>query len=123
MAHVRSCPRYRGTDNDGRSDQRQGEGHDRGTRRYRRGRNERQGPCIREGPDATRRTLPGEDHYETSETHILGSEGLMKSTLQVPPGKRLLPWLAATAAGALVWVGLLLLADAAGALSMYVGLI
>ena len=45
----------------------------------------------------------------------------MKSTLQVPPGKRILPWLAATAAGALVWVGLLHLADAAGALSMYVG--
>jgi hypothetical protein len=47
----------------------------------------------------------------------------MKSTLQVPPGKRIWPWLAATAAGAAVWVGLLLLADASGALSIYVGFI
>ena len=47
----------------------------------------------------------------------------MKSTLQVPPGKRILPWLAATAAGVAVWIGLLLLADAAGALSIYVGFI
>jgi hypothetical protein len=47
----------------------------------------------------------------------------MKSTLQVPPGKRILPWLAATAAGVVVWIGLLLLAHAAGALSMYVGFI
>lgn len=47
----------------------------------------------------------------------------MKSTLQVPRGKRLLPWLSATAMGVAVWLGLLLLADAAGALSIYVGFI
>lgn len=47
----------------------------------------------------------------------------MKSTLQVPPGRRALPWLAAGVVGGLVWLGLLLVADAAGALSMYVGII
>lgn len=47
----------------------------------------------------------------------------MKSALQVPPGKRALPWLAATAAGVLVWVALLLLVHASGALSLYVGVI
>lgn len=45
----------------------------------------------------------------------------MKSTLQVPRGKRAVPWLAATAIGAAVWLGLLLLADASGAFSIYVG--
>ena len=47
----------------------------------------------------------------------------MKSTLQVPRGKRALPWIAATAIGVVVWMGLLLLADASGALSIYIGFI
>lgn len=47
----------------------------------------------------------------------------MKSTLQVPPGKRIWPWVAATAVGAAVWLGLLNIVHASGALSMYVGFI
>jgi hypothetical protein len=47
----------------------------------------------------------------------------MKSTLQVPAGKRALPWLAAAAGGTAVWLGLLYFAEAAGALSIYVGAI
>lgn len=47
----------------------------------------------------------------------------MKSTLQVPAGKRALPWLAGAAVGSVVWLGLLFFADAAGALSIYVGAI
>ena len=47
----------------------------------------------------------------------------MKSTLQVPPGKRFLPWLAATAIGVAVWLALLLVLDAAGVLAFYVAAI
>lgn len=47
----------------------------------------------------------------------------MKTTLQVPRGKRALPWIAATAIGVAVWMGLLFAADASGALSIYVGFI
>ena len=47
----------------------------------------------------------------------------MKSTLQVPRGKRILPWLAATAVGVVVWLALLLLVEASGAFSLYVGFI
>jgi hypothetical protein len=47
----------------------------------------------------------------------------MKSTLQVPPGKRFVPWLAATAVGVAVWLALLLVVDTAGVLAFYVAAI
>lgn len=47
----------------------------------------------------------------------------MKSTLQVPPGKRFVPWLAATAVGVAVWLALLLGVDTAGVLAFYVAAI
>jgi len=45
----------------------------------------------------------------------------VKEKLEIPPRKRLLPWAAGIAVGSVVWVALLLLADASGALSIYVG--
>ena len=47
----------------------------------------------------------------------------MKTHLHVPPGKLFLPWIAGIVVGVVVWVGLLFLADASGALSIYVGAI
>ena len=47
----------------------------------------------------------------------------MKSVLQVPRGKRALPWIAGAVVGGAVWLALLLLADASGALSFYIGAI
>ena len=46
-----------------------------------------------------------------------------KPKLEVPPGKRLFPWLAAFAGGAVAWQALLHLAHAAGALAIYVAMI
>lgn len=47
----------------------------------------------------------------------------MKSTLQVPPRKRLLPWIVGIFVGAVVWAGLLFLTDASGTLSLFIGFI
>lgn len=47
----------------------------------------------------------------------------MKTHLHVPPKKLFLPWIAGIAVGSAVWIGLLFLADASGALAIYVGAI
>ena len=47
----------------------------------------------------------------------------MKNKLYVPTGKWLLAWTVGIIAWVIVWLALLFLADASGALSIYVGLI
>ncbi len=47
----------------------------------------------------------------------------MKNDLEIPRGKRVLPWLVGVAVGSVVWVAMLFLANASGALSIYVGII
>ena len=47
----------------------------------------------------------------------------MTGKYQIPPRKRLLPYLAGVVAMAVVWLSMLNLADASGALSIYIGAI
>ena len=52
-----------------------------------------------------------------------GERQVAKNTLQIPPRKRLLPWLAGIFVGAAIWAGLLFLTDASGTLSLFIGFI